>query len=138
MPSDPALHTANLTPPPGVPGPLIPLWRPTRARHALAAYAGRTHHRVPRGHCPPAASADRMLFPLCGAIKQQAQAELAAVTSCPTFFKFSEKVIKLRFRPRGRNPVTAEIALSNFALEVEPLGTYVRIRVLHLDQESSH
>jgi hypothetical protein len=23
-------------------------------------------------HCPPAASADRMLFPLCGAIKQQA------------------------------------------------------------------
>jgi hypothetical protein len=28
---------------------------------------------VPRGHCPPpAASADRMLFPLCGAIKQQA------------------------------------------------------------------
>jgi hypothetical protein len=26
MPSDPALHTANLTPPPGVPGPLIPLW----------------------------------------------------------------------------------------------------------------
>jgi hypothetical protein len=26
MPSDPALRTANLTPPPGVPGPLTPLW----------------------------------------------------------------------------------------------------------------
>jgi hypothetical protein len=27
---------------------------------------------VPRGPCPPAASADRVLFPLYGAIKQQA------------------------------------------------------------------
>jgi hypothetical protein len=27
---------------------------------------------VPRGPCPPAASADRVLLPLCGAIKQQA------------------------------------------------------------------
>jgi hypothetical protein len=35
MPSDPALRTANLTPPPGVPGPLIPLW----ARPALV-FAG--------------------------------------------------------------------------------------------------
>jgi hypothetical protein len=28
MPSDPALRTANLTPPPGVPGPLTPLCHP--------------------------------------------------------------------------------------------------------------
>ena len=45
--------------------------RETRARHALAADAGRTRHRA-AGALPPAASADRMLFPLFGAIKQQA------------------------------------------------------------------
>jgi hypothetical protein len=31
---------------------------------------------VPRGHCPPAASAGRVLFPLCGAIKEQASYRL--------------------------------------------------------------
>jgi hypothetical protein len=40
--------------------------REARAQHALAACAGRTHHRT-SGEPPPAASTDRVLFLLCGA-----------------------------------------------------------------------
>ena len=44
--------------------------RPEHDTHWQQTQVGRA--TVPRGHCPPAASADRVLFPLCGAIKQQA------------------------------------------------------------------
>ena len=51
--SDPALRTANLTPPPGVPGPLIPLWiGPGLAPEQLIPDAPPTPRRGPPVHSP--------------------------------------------------------------------------------------
>jgi hypothetical protein len=90
----------------------------TRARHALAADAGRTRRRAAGALPPPAASADRMLFPLCGAIKQQASNRIGLY-------------VQLRCRAAGLPPPAERATeLKREAVNNAPLANRTQILIL--------